>query len=137
MAVSANGRTLYVAALGSSKVAVYDTRELEADTFFPNANDQIPLSGGGPTGLVLDEARRQLYVLTRFDNSISIVSTRSKRETAHVRMFNPEPPSVVKGRRFLYDATLSAHGDSACASCHVFGDKDDLSWDLGNPDATP
>ena len=31
-----NGRTLYVAALGSSKVAIYDTGELEQDTFVPN-----------------------------------------------------------------------------------------------------
>ena len=50
-------------------------------------------------------------------------------------MYNPEPPSVVAGRRFLYDAAFtSSHGDSACASCHVFGDFDSLAWDLGNPD---
>src|SRR5262249_55018752 len=34
---------------------------------------------------------------------------------------------------FLYDARLSGHGDSACASCHVFGDFDGLAWDLGDP----
>ena len=85
------------------------------------------MTGGGPTGLVLDENRRQLFVLTRFDNSISIIDTQTRSEVAHVSMFNPEPPSVVQGRRFLYDATLSSHGDSACASCHVFGDNDDLS----------
>jgi hypothetical protein len=43
----------------------------------------------------------------------------------------------VSGRRFLYDASFtSSHGDSACATCHVFGDFDSLAWDLGNPDAT-
>jgi DNA-binding beta-propeller fold protein YncE len=136
MAVSSNGRDLYAAMLGSSKVAVYDTRQLEDDTFVPNADDQIEVSGGGPTGLVLDERHRQLYVMTRFDNAISVVSTRTRSEVAHVKMFNPEPPSVVNGRSFLYDARLSSHGDSACASCHVFGDKDDLTWDLGNPDGT-
>ena len=26
--------------------------------------------------------------------------------------------------------------DSACASCHIFGDFDSLAWDLGNPDDT-
>jgi hypothetical protein len=52
-----------------------------------------------------------------------------------VALHNPEPPSVVAGRRFLYDASSSStHGDSACASCHVFGDLDSLAWDLGNPD---
>ena len=39
------------------------------------------------------------------------------------------------GRPYLYDASLtSIRGDSACASCHVFGDFDGLAWDLGDPD---
>jgi hypothetical protein len=50
-------------------------------------------------------------------------------------MHNPEPPSVVRGRAFLYDARLSSsNGEAACGSCHVFGDLDSLAWDLGNPD---
>jgi hypothetical protein len=50
-------------------------------------------------------------------------------------MYNPEPASIVTGRKFLYDATLSSsHGDSACAGCHIFGDLDSLAWDLGDPD---
>jgi hypothetical protein len=50
-------------------------------------------------------------------------------------MFSPEPASIVAGRPLLYSARrTSSHGDSACASCHVFGDMDSLAWDLGNPD---
>ena len=135
MAVTGDGSTLYVAAFGSSRIGIYDTAALECDTFVPSAANQIPLRGGGPTGLVLDEARGQLYVLTRFDNAISVVRTAARRETAHVRMHNPEPPSVVRGRAFLYDARLSSsNGEAACGSCHVFGDLDSLAWDLGNPD---
>ncbi len=135
MAVTGNGATLYVAALGSGKVGVFSTAQLENNTFVPSTANQIPVSGGGPTGLVLDEDRRQLYVMTRFDNGISILDTKTRAETAHVLMHTPEPPSIVNGRRFLYDAKLSSsHGDSACASCHVFGDFDSLAWDLGNPD---
>src|SRR5262249_44334644 len=75
------------------------------------------------------------YVLTRFDNAISIINTATKTEIGHVPMHNPEPQSVTVGRRFLYDASFSSsHGDSACATCHVFGDVDTLAWDLGNPD---
>nr|WP_241758921.1 hypothetical protein [Pyxidicoccus parkwaysis] len=135
MAVSSNGATLYVAAFGSSKLGVYSTAALESDTFVPSTANQVELTGGGPTGLVLDEARGRLYVLTRFDNSISVVNTSTKQEVAHVGMFNPEPASVVQGRPFLYDARhSSSHGDSSCASCHIFGDFDSLVWDLGNPD---
>ncbi|WP_164019591.1 YncE family protein [Pyxidicoccus trucidator] len=135
MSVSSDGATLYVAAFGSSKLGVYSTAALEADTFVPSTANQIELSGGGPTGVVLDEARGRLYVLTRFDNSISVVNTTTRQEVAHLPMFNPEPASVVEGRPFLYDARRSSsHGDSSCGSCHIFGDFDSLTWDLGNPD---
>src|SRR5262249_31289227 len=83
------------------------------------------------------EPRHQLYVLTRFDNSISVVDTLSASEIfgQHLPLYNPEPPSVVAGRPFLYDATLtSSNGEASCASCHIFGDFDSLAWDLGNPD---
>jgi len=136
MAVTGNGATLYVAALGSDKVGIFSTAELENDTFVPSTANQIHVSGGGPTGIILDEDRHQLYALTRFDDAISILDTTTRAETAHVTMHNPEPQSVVVGRRFLYDASFSSsHGDSSCASCHVFGDFDSLAWDLGNPDA--
>jgi len=135
MAITSDGATLYVAAFGSSKLGVYSTAALEADTFVPSTDQQIPLSGGGPTGLVLDEARGRLYVLTRFDNAISVIDTATRGELAHVPMYNPEPPSVVAGRPFLYDARRSSsHGDSSCGSCHIFGDLDSTVWDLGDPD---
>jgi len=135
MAVSSDGSTLYVAAFGSSKIGVYSTAALEAGTFVPSTANQIPVSGGGPTGLVLDEARGRMYVLTRFDNALSVINTATRQEIAHLSMYNPEPSSIVEGRRFLYDArNSSSHGDSSCASCHIFGDFDSLPWDLGNPD---
>jgi YVTN family beta-propeller protein len=134
MAISSDGETLYVAAFGSAKVGVFDTKELEKNTFEPRVDKQIHLSGGGPAGVVLDEANKRLYVLTRFDNSISIVDTKSKSEIDHIAMYNPEPANIVEGRKYLYDASLtSSHGDSSCALCHVFGDMDQLAWDLGNP----
>jgi YVTN family beta-propeller protein len=138
LSVTQNGQWLAVAAMGSDKVAVYNTAAIENDTFVPSTANQIPVSGGGPTGIVLDEPRLQMYVLTRFDNGISVIDALSREETHHVTMHNPEPAHVVEGREFLYDARFtSSHGDSACASCHTFGDMDSLAWDLGNPDADP
>jgi DNA-binding beta-propeller fold protein YncE len=135
MAVTRDGATLYVAGFGSSRIGIYDTAALENDSFVPSAADQIAVSGGGPTGLVLDEAHGRIYVLTRFDNAISVIRTSTREEVAHIRMHSPEPASVVAGRRFLYDARLSSsNGEAACGSCHVFGDLDSLAWDLGNPD---
>ncbi|MDB4977144.1 MAG: hypothetical protein JWN48_5485 [Myxococcaceae bacterium] len=138
LAVSANGRKLFVAAQGSSKLAVYDTAELEADHTRPSAATQVSLSGGGPTGLVLDESEGVAFALTRFDDAVSVIDLATLREVGHVKLFNPEPAIVTKGRPFLYDATrTSKHGDQACASCHIGGDLDALAWDLGNPGAIP
>ncbi|NOK36439.1 hypothetical protein HMI49_24840 [Corallococcus exercitus] len=137
MAISGDGAKLYVAAFSSSKVGVFDTAALEADTFNPRtaSANYIPVSGGGPSGLVLDEARNRLYVMTRFDNAVKVIDLATKSQVASAALYNPEPPSVVQGRPFLYDANFSsANGEASCASCHVFGDKDELAWDLGNPD---
>lgn len=137
MAISSDGETLYVAAFGSGKVGVFDTAELEDNSFTPSVDSQIQLSAGGPAGVVLDEANNRLYVLTRFDNGISVVNTASNDEVAHLTMYNPEPAHIVEGRKYLYDASLtSSHGDSSCALCHVFGDMDQLAWDLGDPSAS-
>ncbi len=135
MAITPNGESLYVTMFGTSEIGVYRTEELEEDRFDPYTVSQIPVKGGGPSGIVLDDDKKRLYVLPRFDNSISVIDTKSLSEIRHIRMHNPEPPHIVKGRRFLYDASFSSsHGDSACASCHVFGDFDSLAWDLGDPD---
>ncbi|VAW50851.1 FIG00841528: hypothetical protein [hydrothermal vent metagenome] len=137
MAISSDGSTLYLAAFGSSKVGIFDTSKLEDNSFTPSAANHITVSGGGPSGLVLDELRNHLYVFTRFDNSISVVDTNSKTETRHYALHNPEPQTVVDGRPFLYDANLtSSNGEASCSSCHIFGDFDSLAWDLGDPEGS-
>jgi DNA-binding beta-propeller fold protein YncE len=136
MAVSSDGTTLYVAAFGSQKIGVFDTAALENDSFVPDADDHIALSGGGPAGLVLAGSR--LYTLTRFNNSVAVVDLTLGSvgaEIQSVALHNPEPLAVIEGRPFLYDAALTgSNGEASCSSCHIFGDMDDLAWDLGNPD---
>lgn len=138
MAITSDGSTLYIAGFGSSAIGIYDTAALEDDSFTPDAANMIPLPSGGPSGLVLDEGRERLYVMTRFQNSIVVIDTGTRAVMQTVAMDNPEPTSVVEGRPFLYDAKLtSSNGEASCGSCHVFGDVDDLAWDLGDPDALP
>ena len=134
MAVTSDG-TLYVAAFGSSKIGMFNTTELEEDTFVPSDAHHIEVSGGGPSGVALDEATHRLYVLTRFDNAVKVIDTTAQQEIGQHPLHNPEPPEVVAGRPFLYDARFtSSNGEASCASCHVFADFDSLAWDLGNPD---
>jgi len=131
-----DAQDLYVAALGSDKVAVLSTTRLEqaaAGQAIQDQRDHIEV-GGGPVGLELDEPRGRLYVLAWFTNELVVIDTSSRAVTDRQHMFSPEPASIVAGRPILYSArTTSSHGDSACASCHVFGDFDGLSWDLGSP----
>lgn len=137
MAITRDGRTLFVTAFGSGKIGVFDSAELENDSFVPDDADHIELEGGGPTGLVLDGNDRRLYVLTRFDNAITVIDVASRQQLARRALFNPEPAHIRNGRSLLYDARRTAsNGESSCASCHVFGDLDSLAWDLGNPDGT-
>ncbi len=148
MQVSSDGEWLYVAAIGSDRVAVYSTADLENDALWNGAGVEFDPTlasanhidvAGGPAGLLLDEghngANGQLYVLTHFDNGIAVIDASTGALLQSVSMHNPEPPQVVAGRRMLYDARRSSsNGESSCASCHVFGDMDHLSWNLGNPD---
>ncbi len=135
--VSSDGLTMYVAAFGSSKIGVFSTANLENDTFDPTTDsaNYITVTGGGPSGLVLDDANGKLYVTTRFDDGVSIVDVATKTETSHLSLTTNEIAKVKNGRSFLYDATVSSsNGEAACASCHMFGDDDHLVWDLSNPD---
>jgi DNA-binding beta-propeller fold protein YncE len=143
MAISSDGTTLYVAGFGSSSVHIYDTTELKNGTFTPNTADIIPLPvslplgiTGGASGLVLDEPRGRLYVASRTTTETYIFDVATKALVKTLRPHNPEPPEVTDGRPFLYDAKLTgSNGEASCSSCHIFGDMDDLSWDLGDPDA--
>jgi YVTN family beta-propeller protein len=122
----ASDGTLYLAATSSAKVGFLNSAGVVIG--------RIPV-GPGPTGLALDESRQRLYVLNRFDGTLSIVDTVAKAQVSQVSIGNnPEPPSVTNGRRFLYDAVnFSAHGTVSCASCHPSGHRDGLAWDLGDP----
>lgn len=137
MAITSDGSTIYVAAFGSSKVGVFSTASIDDNSFTPDSANHITVSGGGPSGLVLDEARNRVYVLTRFDNSVSVLDGTTNTESHHYALYNPEPQSVVDGRPFLYDANFtSSNGEASCSSCHVFADFDSLAWDLGDPEGT-
>ncbi len=135
MAITDDGNTLYVAAFGSDVVAVYDTNAIENDTFVPDAANLIPV-GEQPSGLALDDVNDRLYVAMR--NRVDVIDTASNLLMESKYFFTPEDYSIRGGRKFLYNARLtSSNGEASCAGCHLFGDMDDISWDLGDPDAAP
>jgi YVTN family beta-propeller protein len=132
IAWNAAGTRAYVTGMGTNNVVVIDGSGARAGLAPTIA------VGEGPTGIVLDEPRQQLYVLNKFAASISIVSTASELETARVAFFDPTPAAIREGRKYLYNAReFSGLGMTACAACHVDARIDRLAWDLGNPAGQP
>jgi len=118
----------YVAGMGSNNVAVINTAGARV-----GVNETIEV-GEGPTGLALDESRGRLYVLNRFDGSVSVVDLTAEVEVARIDYFDPTPVEITTGRKHLYDTHKnSGLGQIACASCHVDARMDRLAWDLGDP----
>ncbi len=144
LAFSADGRDLYFTALGSDKVALLDAAHLDASFDNTSAREHGWLRDvrigsedepAGPVGLAVDPRHGTLYVKTHFSNELVAIEPESGEIIGRVAFASPEPPSITRGRPVLYDASrTSAHGDSACGSCHVFGNFDGLAWDLGDPD---
>ncbi|MBU6378321.1 MAG: hypothetical protein KJS95_07280 [Gammaproteobacteria bacterium] len=131
---NAAGDTLYAAAFGSAKVAALPAAALAAGNYAPDASRQIAVPPG-PAGLALNASGSRLYVYSRISHSLSIVDTGNRALLSTRSLFSPESAAVREGRGVFYDAVLgSANGTVSCASCHVFGDMDQLAWDLGNPD---
>ena len=131
---SPDGGTLYTAAFGSGKVAALSTAALSPAGFVPDGAQHIAVPAG-PAGLAINASGSRLYVYSRIAHSVAVIDTAAKSTLATLALFSPESANVKTGRQFLYDASeSSANGTSSCASCHIFGDMDHLSWDLGNPD---
>ncbi len=94
--------------------------------------------GQGPTGLALDEGRSRLYVLNKFDGSITTIDSAVRNVISTTPLFDPTPLVIKIGRKHLYDTHKnSGLGHVACASCHVDSRFDRLAWDLGDPAGAP
>jgi DNA-binding beta-propeller fold protein YncE len=134
MVFSPDGTMLYTAAFGSGKVAALPAASLTPAAFAPDSSAHISVPPG-PAGLALNASGSRLYVYSRIAHAVSVIDTGARTVLGSVNLFAPESTAVRTGRQFLYDATeTSANGTSSCGSCHIFGDMDQLAWDLGNPD---
>ncbi len=126
-----DGSCAYIAGMGSNNVIV-----VGAGGDREHAGVTIEV-GEGPTGLAINDEKHRLYVLNRFDSSISTVSTETNSEISRTRFFDPTPERIRAGRRHLYDTHKnSGLGQASCASCHIDGRMDRLAWDLGDPTAS-
>ncbi|MBX3388086.1 MAG: hypothetical protein KF691_01380 [Phycisphaeraceae bacterium] len=125
---NSQGTIGYVSGMGSNNVIVVNAAGARAG-LAPTID-----VGEGPTGLALDEAHDRLYVMNKFEGSISVVSLSSQTQILKVPFFDPTTSDIKTGRKHLYNTHMnSGLGQIACASCHVDGKMDRLAWDLGDP----
>jgi len=125
VAWSGDGLRLYVTSMTSNRLGV-----LDPGTGVVARRPTV----AGPTGVVVDDARGRLYVVGRFRNQLQTLSSASLTPLGVANIgFDPTPDAIVNGRKFFYGGFTSGHGEHACASCHVFGDFDNIAWDLGDP----
>jgi YVTN family beta-propeller protein len=126
IALSADGTRGFATGLGSNNVIAFAVSG--------GARVATCAVGEGPTGIVLDPVARLLFVLNRFEGTVSVVDEQSFQEVARMGFFDPTPPVVHAGRAFLFDTHLSSGlGQASCASCHIDARMDQLAWDLGDP----
>ena len=126
--VAVDNRTLYLASAGSDDVLAIDLT-----TKFPKWH--TAKVGQGPSGIVLDERRGLLYVLTLTGQEIVTLSARTGTVLSRVRFAqDATPPEIARGR-YLFgtatDARLTKDQWMSCAVCHPDGDVDGRQWDFG------
>ncbi len=123
---SADGTRCYVAGRGSDNMLVLDVNGLRT-------HEPVHLDAG-PAGLALDESHKRIFVFSRFDLSISWLDLDNLNVVGKVRLFDPTPEAIRRGRVSFYNTQeTSGLGHVSCATCHVDARMDRLAWDLGNP----
>ncbi|MGE0480704.1 MAG: hypothetical protein AB7Q17_09555 [Phycisphaerae bacterium] len=132
IAWNATGTRGFVTGMGSNNVIVVNS---DGDRFDTTQTIDV---GEGPTGVVFDAARDRVYVLNKFDASLSVIDAASEVAAGpDVPFYDPTPAAIRTGRRHLYNTHInSGLGHIACASCHIDAGMDRLGWDLGDPDGS-
>ncbi len=128
---------IWIASQGSDRLGVLSRegnllQRIELTSTPPDQRDTLNMRG--PRGLALHPVQHRLYVFNRLSHSFSIVDTASRTLIGEWSLGRDPTPAIIRdGRKYLYDARLSGNGSGSCAACHVDGEHDLLSWDLGDP----
>jgi len=134
---SSDGGSLWVAAFASDRIARVDPSNgaVLSRVDIRTGVDVDSSAMRGPRGLVLDEARGQLYVLNKLSNTLTVIDTTAGvvDDELPLSSYDPMPRAVREGRGYLFDARLSGNGTNSCGICHIDADRDGLAWDLGDP----
>ena len=137
---------VFVASFGTDRIIRLDASGGGTPASWPNQTITLPpprpgYGMAGPRSLLVFGDR--LYSLNSLDNTVHAYSLLPvggivpSTTLITVELLDPTPQVIRDGRHFLYDARLSQGQMSSCASCHVDGRVDGLTWDLNDPEGAP
>lgn len=131
IAYSQDGSRLYVTGMGSNNLVAFDAGFARVGST-PSTTIEV---GEGPTGVVVHPSSGMIFVLNKFEGSVSCVDPIQQQEIDRAEFpFDPTPLAIKDGRKHLYDTHKnSGLGQVACASCHIDARMDRLAWELGDP----
>jgi mono/diheme cytochrome c family protein len=130
---------LFVVGEGSSLLATFDTSVADPTTT-PLAFVKLR---GPARGIAVDAAGERVFVHLGLDHEIAVVDlTQPHVEPRHVVIGGEQlPPPVARGRKLFHTANeghVAGITGVACASCHLEGRSDGVTWRLDDkPLQTP
>jgi mono/diheme cytochrome c family protein len=136
-AIDAAHAELLVACLGVDEVRAFDATRDDPTGRKPRRRWSVP---AGASGIVVDPERERALVWSAFDGVVSVLSlARPARgddgatpEPARIPLARtkPLPEAVALGRKLFFTAgdPRIARDGRACASCHIDGREDGLTW---------
>jgi YVTN family beta-propeller protein len=129
VALSPDGKTLYLANAGSDDVSVIDL----------NTNRKLAhlAVGANPRGIAITPDGSRIFVNNVLDGTLSVIDAETLTVTDTVPMTDiPLTPPVLLGKKLFNSAAepaLTTDNWISCATCHFDGTMDARTW-LGFPD---
>jgi len=157
VAISADGRSLYVTHTGVHRVSVIDLPRLHAliDGLKPRAREEAayrlgllwqgrkPIirrtgcGGLGPKGIAVSPADGALLVANFFSGSVTVLDAGARRVVATIPLGPRQPETVERRGEFLFCSARHCFQNwLSCESCHPGVRADALNWDLMNDGLT-
>jgi YVTN family beta-propeller protein len=143
VAIAPDKSRIYVTSSGSDSVTVIDiarllrfihthtppyAQDLSASANYVVARISV---GRNPCGAALTRDGRRLFVANRFDDSISVIDTRTDRVHSTIALDGPKNVTPLRrGEQTFYSSAYAFQGQFGCANCHIDSTFDALEWDL-------
>lgn len=153
MALSPDGRRLYVSLSGVHEIAIVDVKrtlelikgadakkvedlERDVETMVDGLKiaRRVPSGGFGPRALAFSPKTGELLAANYFSDSISVLDPETGALLATIELGLPGRETIERrGERLFNDANLCFQRWFSCASCHQEdATVDGLNWDLSN-----